>query len=272
MAPSSFAPKRPVWMRGTIAIAAIALVTYGAWSEKSPWGPGRAGGLVFGGAATGIFLLDALYPLRRRLMAWPFGTAQRWLQFHLYGGILACLFVGLHVGFRLPGGAMGWWLIVLTGWAAVSGLAGVWLQKYIPAKLAAELSIEAIYERIPELTGRLQREADQLVAGAPEVLQRFYATTIRDDLDGLRPSWGHLGGFRAELARRVAPFQGLATFLSADDRVRLSSLQTIVTEKLELEVQYSLQRLLRQWVVVHVIPCMALVALLVVHIVSVIAF
>ena len=272
MAPSPFAPKRPAWMRATIALAVLSIVVYAVWRAERPWAPGGLGGLIFGTAAAAIFLLDALYPLRRRLMAWPLATAQNWLQFHLYGGVLACLFVVLHTGFRLPGGAMGWWLLGLTGWATLSGLAGVWLQKYVPSKLASDLSVEAIYERIPEIAGRLQHEADQLVAGAPEVLQRFYATTIRDDLDRLRPSWGHLGGVRAELARRVAPFHGLAAFLSPEDRVRLEGLQSIVTEKLELEVQYSLQRLLKQWVVFHVIPCMALLALVIVHIAAVLAF
>jgi hypothetical protein len=110
------------------------------------------------------------------------------------------------------------------------------------------------------------------VVGAPDVLQRFYTTTIRADLDRLTPSWGYLAGFRAELARRVAPFQGLAAFLSDADRVRLSNLQAIVTEKLELEVQYSLQRLLKQWIVFHVVPCLALLGLMTVHIVAAILF
>ena len=52
-----------------------------------------------------IFVLDALYPLRRRLMAWPLGTAQQWLQFHLYGGVLAALFVGSTSGFAAPAAA-----------------------------------------------------------------------------------------------------------------------------------------------------------------------
>ncbi len=237
-----------------------------------PWAPGRPGGLIFGSAAAAVFVLDALYPLRRRLMAWPLATAQHWLQFHLYGGVLACLFVALHTGFRLPGGAMGWWLIVLTAWATLSGLVGVGLQKYVPTVLANELRIEAIYERIPELAARLQPEADALVVGAPDVLQRFYATAVRADLNRLRPSWSYLTGFRAELARRVAPFHGLAAFLSEADRVCLSNLQVIVTEKLELEVQYSLQRLLKQWIVFHVVPCMLLLALMTVHIVAAIAF
>ena len=269
---SFLAPKRPAWFRGAAVVAAASLAVYGVWSALGPWAPGRAGGLSFGTAAAVIFVLDALYPLRRRLMAWPLGTAQRWLQFHLYGGILAALFVALHVGFRGPGGAIGWWLIGLTTWATVSGLAGICLQKYVPDTLANELRVEAIYERIPELVGRLQSEADALLVGAPDVLQRFYATTIRADLERLSPSWGYLAGFRAELARRVAPFQGLAAFLSEAERLRLADLQTIVTEKLELDVQYSLQRLLKQWVVFHVVPCMALLALLTVHIVAAIVF
>ena len=114
---------------------------------------------------------------------------------------------------------MGWWLIGLTDWATVSGLAGVALQKYVPTVLANELRVEAIYERIPELAGRLQKEADTLVAAGPDLMQRFYADAIRADLERLTPSWAYLAGFRAELARRVAPFDGLAAFLSEPDRV-----------------------------------------------------
>lgn len=269
---SFLAPKRPAWFRGTAIAAVASLAVFAVSSWRAPWAPGDAGGLIFGTAAAAIFVLDALYPLRRRLMAWPLGTAQQWLQFHLYGGVLACLFVGIHAGFRGPGGAMGWWLMGLTLWATVSGLAGVALQKYVPTVLANELRVEAIYERIPELAGRLRTEADTLVAGGPDLMQRFYANAIRADLERLTPSWGYLAGFRAELARRTAPFDGLAAFLSEPDRVRLSNLQAIVTEKLELEVQYSLQRLLKHWVMFHVVPCMLLLALLTVHIVSVIAF
>jgi hypothetical protein len=269
---SFLAPKRPRWLRGTAIAASASLIVFAIWQWREPWGPGRLGGLAFGSAATMIFALDALYPLRRRLMAWPLGSAQQWLQFHLYGGVLAALFVAVHVGFRAPGGGMGWWLLGLTTWATLSGLAGVALQKYVPTVLANELRVEAIYERIPELAGRLQQEADTLVAAGPDLMQRFYADAIRADLARLTPSWGYLAGFRAELARRIAPFDGLAAFLSEPDRLRLANLQAIVTEKLELEVQYSLQRVLKHWVMFHVVPCMLLLALLTVHIVSVMAF
>ena len=227
---------------------------------------------MFGTSAAIIFYIDALYPLRRQLLAWPLKNAQQWLQFHIYAGALGCLFVVIHVGFQLPNGQFGWWLLVLTIWSTVAGLLGVYLQKYVPEVLAHHLSVEAIYERIPELSGRLRAEADALITGAPDVLRRFYVTHVRSELDHLSPAWAYVIGFRPQLNRRVEVFREVATFLSPDDRVRLNGLQTILSEKLELDVHYSLQRLLRQWVVFHVIPAVLLLGLLTVHIVSVLVF
>ena len=56
----------------------------------------------------------------------------------------------------------------------MSGLLGVGLQKWVPALLAAHLTVEAIYERIPELVDQLQAEAARTMEGASDVLQRFY--------------------------------------------------------------------------------------------------
>ena len=151
-----FRPKRVVWFRSFLVAAVISIAAYAGASWWWRWAPGRWGGLTFGTLAALLFLIDSLYPLRRRLMGWPFGTAQRWLQFHLYGGELACLFVLLHIGFRWPGGQFGWWLLLLSLWTAATGLLGVHLQKYIPMVLASNLSSEAIFERIPELSARLQ--------------------------------------------------------------------------------------------------------------------
>lgn len=265
-------PKRENWFRAFLITAVVSFVAYFAWSWWKPWGPGRAGGLTFGTLAAILFLIDALYPLRRRLLGWPFGTAQRWLQFHIYGGVLALFYVIVHVGFRLPAGLFGWFLFLLSLWATISGLAGVYLQKYVPTLMAANLAVEAIYERIPAMTGRLQGEADRLLVGAPDVLQRFYSTNMRTWLGTLAPSWGYLVDFRSERERRLAPFNEVAPFLSDVDRGRLSDLQAIATEKLELDVQYSLQRILKAWVPLHAIPSLVLMGLLAVHIIAVLLF
>src|SRR4051794_7450007 len=129
-------PKKPAWFWSTVGLVTVAWLVYVAWAWRTPWRPGRAGGLAFGTMASLLFLMDGLYPVRRRLLSWPLGTAQRWLQSHIYGGILAMACVVIHVGFTLPRGWMGWWLLILSAWTAVSGLFGVTLQKWIPAVIS----------------------------------------------------------------------------------------------------------------------------------------
>jgi hypothetical protein len=269
MAWAIFRPKRTDWFRGFLVAVVVSLVVSAAWAWWAPWAPGRLGGLTFGTIAAVIFFIDVLYPFRRRLGAWPFGTVQRWLQFHIYGGVLAFLFVLIHMGFRLPGGLFGWWLLVLSFWATMSGLLGIYLQKSIPAQMASNLGVEAIYERIPEHSARLQGEADKLLAGAPDLLQRFYLSNIRMWLGTLSPSWSYLLDFRAERERRLTPFREVTQYLAEEDRLRLTDLQAIVSEKIELDVQYSLQRILKLWVPLHALPSIVLMGLVVVHIVAV---
>ena len=266
MARDSWTPKRPNWPIACSGLAVVGLAAYAGLRWWGPWTPGRRGGLVFGGLATGIFLVDGLYPLRRRLMAWPFGTAQRWLQFHIYGSGLAVLFVLIHTGFRWPVGQMGWWLLLLTMWSAASGALGVALQKAVPSRLGERLSVEAIYERIPELVSRLQAEADVIVKGSPEMLERVYLAEIRPALAGVAPAWSHLVDIRGGRERRLAPLNEVRAYLAEGERPRLEDLQAIMIEKIELDAQYSLQRILRLWTILHVPPAVALLGLMTAHI------
>jgi hypothetical protein len=272
MSISFLKPKRPSWAIRSGAIAVLSLGLYVGLTWFEPWAPGRFWGLTFGTIAAVIFLVDALYPLRRRLMARPLGTAQRWLQFHIYGGLLACLFVLIHMGFRWPGGQFGWWLFLLTIWSTLSGVFGVWLQKRVPALLASQLSVEGLYARIPEMAGRLQAEADQIVKGASDMLERVYLNDVRPSLATVTQSWSFLADIRGGRERRLAPLRNVSQFLSDDERVRLDDLQAIVTEKLELDAQYSLQRVLRAWLVLHVPPALVLTGLVAAHIAAVLFF
>ena len=262
-------PKRRTWFVGAVSVGAGSVALFAGLAWWAPWSPGRFWGLAFGTLAAAVFVVDGLYPLRRSLMGWPFGTAQRWLQFHIYGGALAFLFVLIHVGFSLPNGQFGWWLFGLTLWSTVSGLVGVGLQKWIPSVLASQLNIEALYDRIPEMTDRLQSEADAVVRGASDLLERFYSGEIRPSLAGVTPSWSFLAGIGGDRERRLAPFRNVAQFVSEDDQDRLKDLEAIVTEKLELDAQYSLQRALRLWLPLHLFPAIVLLGLLVVHILAV---
>jgi len=259
-------PKKPAWFAATVAIIVSSIVAASALAIWQPWEPGRGAGVVFGAAAAVLFLLDALYPLRRKLLSFPFGTAQRWTQSHIYGGVLAFVFVLIHEGLRWPSGTMGWLLLILSFWAAVSGLAGVWLQKWVPAMMASGLSVEALLERIPELIEKLRGEAAALIQGSSEMLDRFYREDVEPALAGVEASWDYLVDVRSGQERRLEPFVRLTPFLAEAERPRLEDLKVIFKEKLELDAQYSLQRILRGWVVFHVPPSVLLFGLMLFHV------
>ena len=259
-------PKKPRWLLVFSLLGAASLAAFIGLATWRLWRPGHGAGLVFGIAAALIFTIELVYPLRRRLLGFPFGSAQRWMQFHIYGGLLAALFVLIHAGFRWPSGTMGWLLLFLVVWVTLSGLVGVWLQKWIPALMSGGLQVEALMERIPEHLAELQQEAEGLASGSSEILERFYGETLRPAMASIKPSWSYLADVRSGRDRRLDPFARLAPFLDAEERPRLDDLKAILTEKLELDAQYSLQRILRLWTVIHVPPSAVLSGLMLFHI------
>ena len=267
--PSLFRPKRRQWLLATTAIAVVSLACAFGVRWWRGWSAGDVWGLTFGTLAAVLMLLGGLYGLRRRLMIAPLNTAQDWLQVHVYGSTLAALFVLIHMGFKWPGGGFGWWLFGLTMWTTISGLIGVGLQKWVPALLAAQLTVEVIYDRIPDMVEQLRAESAKTMNGASDVLQRFYDAQVQPALAGLAPSWAYLLDARSGRAERLAPFEHIQSFVGEGDKERLADLKTIVSEKLEIEAHYSLQRILRLWPLTHVPPAMLLLALVVAHIVAV---
>lgn len=268
--PAAWRPTHRTWARGTGVVSLVVMAAYLAASWWSPWQPGRLGGLIAGSLAAALFVAGALYPLRRRWGAWPFGTAQRWLQFHLYGTSLAALLVLVHMGFRLPAGLFGWLLFVMALWTTASGVFGVYLQKTLPVALARNLRVEAIADRIPGIVQQLAREADAVMAGAPDVLTRVYQADIRPMLEAPRAAWTFVSEVRTGRARSVEPIEKLTRFVEEPERGRLAALEGLVNDKLDLDVHLSVQRVLRGWLVLHVPPAMLLLGLLVVHVFAVV--
>lgn len=248
------------------ALIAVSLVgVYLVVRGQPPWSPGRAWGLAFGVLAALLLLLEMAYSSRRP-RGWPFRTAQRWLQAHVYLGVLALVAILIHADFRWPHGGMGWWLLGLAVWATLSGVLGVLLQKSIPATLSEGLRVEAIYERIPELIDQLRKEADALVEGASEPLASLYRSHVRPMLAGPTPSWAYLLNARAGRSAALEPFERVGGNISPGERERVRDIESILIEKLELDAHYRLQGVLRQWLLLHVPPATLLVALTAVHV------
>lgn len=254
----------------TAAIAAAAVVAFVAASWWWPWRPGRIGGLIFGTLAGLLFVVAVMYGARRPLRARPFGSARRWLDVHIYGSVLAMVFVLLHIGFGLPSGVMGWLLLLLALWTTASGLVGVWLQRHIPVLLAGEVSHEALYDRIPELMVNLTQQADALMTGASEAFSRTYLSDIRPALSQPAPAWAWLTDLPAHRTAALAPLTAARSSLAPADVELANDLESIVRDKTDLDAQLTLQGLLRSWLLLHVPPALILIGLLMVHVAAVV--
>jgi hypothetical protein len=263
----ALSPKEPRNLKTTSVVAAAMVVVYIVASILSPWSPKSGLGLAFGFAASLLFVFEMLYPWRRP-RARPLGTAKAWIQAHVYLGVLAFVAVIIHSDFSWPRGSMGWWLLILSFWTTATGLVGVFLQKWIPATLSEALRVEALYERIPDLVAALLAEADALMADSGDVLSRFYRAEARPQLDTLKPSWTFLLDVRGGRDRAIEPFRRIARFVDPADKQKIDDLVTIYIEKVELDAHYSLQGLLRQWLLWHVPPAALLMAFVVIHIVG----
>lgn len=266
--------KRPTfakheWALATAIAGAVSLLVFAGSAWWWVWRPGRAGGLVFGGLAAVLFVVAALYAGRQRLGARPFGTARRWLDAHIYGSLLATLFVFIHIGFQLPAGVMGWLLLGLSVWTAASGLAGAFLQRHIPRRLSRDLNAEAIYERIPALIAALTSEADEVMQGATAGLLRMYQAEIRPVICVVAPNHRWLTRPAAMRSAMLGPLAARSA-LSPGDRERSADLESIVRDKADLDAQLSLQWILRSWLVLHVPPAIVLLGLIVVHVAAVV--
>jgi hypothetical protein len=263
-------PRYPAWLMATAIGTVVSLLAYWLVGRVSAWQPGRLGGLIAGSVAAALFVNAALYPARRRLRARPLGTAQRWLQLHIYGALFATVLVLVHIGFRLPAGTLGWMMFVLTLWTGITGLIGVYLQKTLPRLMARNLSVEAIYERIPDLVAQLLKDADSRMTGAQSVADRAYRTSVRRLLEAPAPEWSYVFDPQGNRRRRLEPLSQLDPFLEGEDRDRFEAVSNIVKDKLDLDAHMSLQRALRTWLILHVPAAALLLALVTVHVFAVV--
>lgn len=256
---------------GAIAVLATFFVNIAVGEVRS----GNAWGLTYGYAAATFLVLQALLGGRQRIMRWAskyrFGRSDAWLQIHLYGGGLFLLLMFMHSGFHLPTGFLTgavWWLAL---WVVLSGVAGRGLQKWIP-KLLASLSIEVIYERIPELIEEIRERAEKIVDGCEEPVKTFCRKKFLPAFAGPGRNFIFFvditGGLRAHL--RESDY--LKGFLESREKEKLEELLRLYKTKVHIDAHYTLQQILRWWPVLHLPASILLIVFVMLHLLSVFYF
>jgi hypothetical protein len=120
----------------TVLAAGVVAARWGVrpLTDPLPWSAGEGLSLIFGIVAAGLAFGQVLYPLRRALMARPFGTAQAALSFHVWSSLALVVCVAAHVPGRMPAGWIGRWLLLLAGLTLGSGLLVLLAQRRLPRR------------------------------------------------------------------------------------------------------------------------------------------
>ncbi len=235
--------------------------------------PGNRWGLFYGTMATVLMFGVALLGVRRRAMKLAakrnMGKVQHWVQFHLYGGMIALLFMLMHTGFSLPSGLLDICLWATSVWVTISGLLGVLIQKIIPKMLASGLTMEIAYERIPELVNQIKGRAETIVADCSDPIKDLYQRNMSVVM--LSPKFRSIYfiDITDGIQRRLRPFDYIRRVLPKGEQEKLDQLQALYKTKLELDAHYTLQRVLRIWLYTHVPASLVLLVLIILHLYTV---
>lgn len=263
----------PQWLLGfaLVSVACLAAYTTGAFfGETTPSSPL---GMAYGIAAAVVGAAVVAYGGRRRAQKIrSLGRTWYYLEVHVYGGALFLLLMFMHTAFRVPHGILTWWLWAASLWLTVSGLLGLVLQKWIPSLLASGTSIEVHVDRIPDLIVEMRQRAEGLLESAAEPVRAVYRREVAPVMVGPQPKWTYFidatGGFRPR-ARRFEHIRGL---LPEADRPALDELLELYRTKLEMDAHFTLQRVLRLWLYLHVPVALMMSGLLALHVLFVVYY
>ncbi len=267
--------QRPDWLAAFAVALGLCLVALLINALVSEVRPGSGWGRTYGTLAVLLMLAAALLGVRRRTMRLsrlPIGKTQDWVQLHVYGGTLFLVLVLMHTGPRLPRTAFSAWLLALSVWVAASGVLGVALRKWVPRLLTSSLSLEVLYERIPELIAGVRTRCEALAAAGSTPLQDMFRRRLAPDLVRPRARLIYFVDPKAGIQDRLRELDFLRRLLGAEDQARLDELQSLYKAKLEMDAHYTLQRALRWWLYGHVPVSFVLLLLAAIHVVTVLAY
>ncbi|MYN63763.1 MAG: hypothetical protein F4X11_01840 [Acidobacteria bacterium] len=262
----------PGWWRVFLAGAVLCLAA--ALIQRVPAAPGGNYGWTvgYGIAAAALLVVAMAYSVRRRMPRRGPGALHHWVQAHVYGGTLFVVAVALHSGGAFPGGFLSWCLWVASLWVVVTGLLGVFLQKWIPPALTSALATEVHYDRIPELVAAVHDKVELLVAASSESVRKFHDANLEAVLARPRTSFVYFFDITGGIQSRMRRFDYLKRLLDEDDAQRLEELRTLTRTKLEMDAHYTLQKALWWWVYLHVPAAFLLTMLVAIHVFAVLYY
>lgn len=288
------------WLIGSAVLLALGALLYVPYRLLSVSGVdgGSVVGLVYASIGSAMMLFAGLLGFRKRYRIWRIGRATSWMRGHLWLGFLSFPFILFHAGFQLGNGTLTRVLMVLFLIVFISGIAGAILQHYMPKMMTEQVPMETVFEQIDRVLGQLADEAEHIVTEINAAVEReieqaeeteellqesgktrksglltatdervshkitfFFQTQIKPYLTSPRGADQLL----ENPVRRAVAIQHLRVLVPQALWAKFDDLENICEEKLELERQRTLHRILHGWLLFHIPASYVLLLLGVVH-------
>lgn len=221
--------------------------------------------IVTGWSLFGVLIALSLFNIRKKITSFPLANSSSWLNMHLPVGFLTLGIFWLHTGAQWPLGIYEKFLAFLFYMTILTGILGLVAQRSFPRRLT-QSGAEYIFERIPMEIIDIQTKAKELLLTCTQETKRdTLATQFMDHLDWYfqRPRFflNHiLDGNKGETWVHQQ-FSNIESILNPQERTYLQKLLALANIKRTIDLHFSLQAVLKWWVLFHLPLAAALVTL-----------
>lgn len=256
-------------------------ITFGAffflilvWILKVDQALGPAN-FISGWAVFAVLLALALFNGRKRLPFLPLASASWWFYFHIFGGFLVVFLFWLHTDISWPNSLNNQLLVFMFYSVSITGIMGLFIEKTYP-KSMTQTGVEYIYERIPAGIAEIREEAESLILKCTEetgsdTLAKHYMDKKSLHWFFIRPRFFLNHIFLGREARHWVQHQCslLERYLDQDEQSYLKKISILADTKRKMDFHYSVQRVLKGWLLIHVPLSAGLMILAIWHLIVV---
>jgi hypothetical protein len=231
---------------------------------------------ISGGALFFVIVVLCMFNLRKRLPFLPLWPAHKWFLLHSVSGFLALFLFWLHADVLWPKGLYAQILAFLFYGTTLSGILGLIIEKIYP-NLLTRVGLECIYERIPRDLAEIRNKAESLIFECTEetgsdTLAQHYFETLGWFFQRPRFIVNNIFGGQNAQTWVMQQCSVLERFLNEAERGYLDQIFVLAETKRKIDFHYSLQTLLKKWLLVHVPLAAAVMAMVIWHLIVIQVF
>jgi len=260
---------------GYIVIATLFFVLIWVWTLKVDSSLNYPE-FVSGGALFFIIFFLCLFNIRKRVPFLPLWPAHKWFLLHTVAGFLALSLFWLHAGVMWHNGLYVQILAFLFYLTTLSGIVGLVMEKVYP-NLLTRIGLECIYERIPRDIAEIRNKAEALILECTEktgsdTLAKHYLETLGWFFQRPRFFLNNIFGGQNAQTWVLQQCSILERFLNAAERDYLDQICALAETKRKIDFHYSLQKMLKNWLLIHVPLAAAVITMVVWHLIVIQVF